>query len=84
MKRATPAALGELDALLGKLRSLPGLVEKRGIYYHGSRSFLHFHEDPSGLYADVRAPHGDFARFQLVSKEDQAELLRTARDYLAR
>jgi len=85
MKHATPAALDDLGALLEELRHLPGLVEKkRGIFYCRSRSFLHFHEDPSGLYADVRAPHGDFMRFQLVAEEDRAALLITAKDFLTR
>jgi hypothetical protein len=27
---------------------------KRGVFYRGSVAFLHFHEDPAGLFADVR------------------------------
>ena len=34
---------------------MPGLVEKRpGIFYRKSKAFLHFHEDSSGVHADVR------------------------------
>jgi hypothetical protein len=85
MKDAVPTELDELSALIEELRRLPGLVEKkRGVFFCRSQSFLQLHEDPSGLYADVRAPHGDFLRFQMVEKEDQAELLRTARDFLTR
>jgi hypothetical protein len=85
MSHGVPAAPDELATLLEELRRLPGLVEKkRGVFYRRSQSFLQLHEDPSGLYADVRAPHGDFLRFQMIAKEDQAELLRIARDFLTR
>ena len=55
MRHATSEALDELEPLLERLRSEPGLVEKRrGVFYRRSKAFLHFHEDPSGLHADVR------------------------------
>jgi hypothetical protein len=55
MRHATPETLQEIESLLEELRSVPGLVEKRpGIFYRRSKAFLHFHEDPSGLHADVR------------------------------
>ena len=55
MRHATSAALDELEPLLERLRSVPGLVEKRrGVFYRRSKAFLHFHEDPSGIHADVR------------------------------
>jgi hypothetical protein len=55
MRHATSETLQEIEPLLERLRSVPGLVEKRpGIFYRRSRAVLHFHEDPSGLHADVR------------------------------
>ncbi len=55
MRHATSEALDELEPFLERLRSEPGLVEKRrGVFYRRSKAFLHFHEDPSGLHADVR------------------------------
>jgi hypothetical protein len=55
MRHATSETLQEIEPLLERLRSVPGLVEKRpGIFYRRSRAVLHFHEDPSGLDADVR------------------------------
>jgi len=55
MKHAGPAALDQREPLLALLRDLPELREKsRGTFYRGSRAFLHFHEDPAGLFADVR------------------------------
>jgi hypothetical protein len=55
MKHAGPAALQAIEPLLARLRALPGLVERTpGCFYRSSKAFLHFHEDPSGLHADVK------------------------------
>src|SRR5260370_39159351 len=55
MKHATQAALEGLSALLAQIRTREGLKEKKlGIFYLKSKSFLHFHEDPAGLFADLR------------------------------
>jgi hypothetical protein len=55
MRHATSETLDELEPLLDILRSVPGLVEKRrGVFYRRSKAFLHFHEDPSGIHADLR------------------------------
>lgn len=55
MKHATAGALDQLDALLTDLRTIGRLREKtRGVFYFRGRAFLHFHEDVSGLFADVR------------------------------
>lgn len=75
MKHAGPAALDELEPLIERLRAVPGLQEKsRGVFYRGSRAFLHFHEDPTGLYADVRSAAGDFDRIRLA-EDDAADRL---------
>ena len=81
MKHAGPGALDALEPLLRRLRGLEGLREKsRGIFYLQSRAFLHFHEDPSGLYADIRAPDGgDFDRLKVDSPEAEATLVARAR-----
>jgi hypothetical protein len=67
MKHATAAALDQLVPLLEALRAQPALREKsRGVFYVKSKAFLHFHEDPAGLFADVRAADGrDFDRFKV-------------------
>ena len=78
MKHAGPRALDQLEPLLAEVRALPALIEKsRGIFYNRprllyrvSRSFLHFHEDPAGLHADLRGASGEFDRFRV---EDEAE-----------
>jgi hypothetical protein len=81
MKHAGAPALDELEGLLVRLRALPGLVERsRGIFYRKSRAFLHFHEDPAGLFADVRNADGiDFERIDVSGPSGQDALLTTAR-----
>jgi hypothetical protein len=55
MKHASDTTLDQLDRLLDQLRLIEGLKErKRGVFYRGAAAFLHFHEDPEGLFADVR------------------------------
>jgi hypothetical protein len=55
MKHAGAHALDALNDLLMNLRARTDLVERRpGIFYVRSRAFLHFHEDRTGLFADLR------------------------------
>lgn len=76
MKHAGQDALDQLAGLLNDLRKVEGLVEKkRGIFYRKSRAFLHFHEDPSGLFADLRLAGGEFDRHDVTDKAGQAALL---------
>ena len=75
MKHAAAGALEALGDLLANLRVRAGLVEKRpGIFYVKGRAFLHFHEDPAGLFADLRQ-NGDWQRFPVNSSDERAELL---------
>jgi hypothetical protein len=77
MKHAGPAALGRLEPLLARLRALGPLREKsRGVFYLKSRPFLHFHEDPSGLHADIRPPGAaEFERLNVDEPEGEAALV---------
>jgi hypothetical protein len=57
----------------------PGLVErKRAIFYRGTTAFLHFHEDPAGMFADLRSG-ADFERYAVNTKAEIARLLRAAK-----
>jgi hypothetical protein len=70
MKHATAQALDQLEPLLADIRNLPSLKEKsRGVFYRGSRATLHFHEDPQGLFADLRTD----ARWRRLPVDTQAE-----------
>jgi hypothetical protein len=80
MKHAGQEALDELQPLLSELRIVPGLREKsRGTFYRGSKAFIHFHEDPGGLFADVRFG-AEFERVCVTTPQEQEQLLRRIRD----
>jgi hypothetical protein len=75
MKHAGPAALDGIEELLAALRARPALRErKRGIFYLKSKAFLHFHEDPAGVFADVLHA-GEATRFRVVTKREQQAML---------
>jgi hypothetical protein len=79
VRHISAVGLDELDDLLLELRRVDGLKEKkRGVFYRGSRAFLHFHEDPSGLYADVRLD-AEFERMRVTTKAERKRLLSAAR-----
>ena len=77
MKHAGAAALDRLEPLLARLRGLPALKEKaRGTFYVKRLAFLHFHEDPAGLFADVRAQGAaDFERVRVETEDERAALM---------
>lgn len=60
---------------------MTGLTEKtRGIFYLKSRACLHFHEDPTGLYADIRLSSDDFHRLRVDTPDEQAVLIQWIKD----
>jgi hypothetical protein len=66
-----------VEGLLVELRTLPGLTEKkRGVFYRKSRAFLHFHEDPKGMFADISDPD---ERIDVTEAAGQAALVKAAR-----
>jgi hypothetical protein len=80
VRHATPAALDALEPCLAEVRKLEELREKkRGAFYRGSRAFLHFHEDPAGLFADVRLAGGDFTRLRVSTRAEQRALVAALR-----
>ena len=83
MRHARDAALDELGDLLREVRQrYPVLRErKRCAFYKGGQGWLHFHEDPAGLFADVKM-NGTFARFRVSTKAERGALLSRLRDSL--
>lgn len=75
MKHATAAALDRLEPLLASLRKIEGMSERsRGVFYRKGRAFLHFHEDPEGLFADLR--EGDeFVRHRVSTVAERKRFL---------
>lgn len=79
MKHAGIEALSRLEGLLVELRGIETLKEKsRGVFYLRSRAFLHFHEDPAGLFADIRVSGEDFTRLPVNTASERKKLLRAA------
>lgn len=76
MRHAGPVALTALAPLLGELRKRTALVEKRpGIFYLKGKSFLHFHEDAAGLFADLKRDGLTFRRYRVVTRDERKALL---------
>ena len=76
MKHVGPVALAALEPLLREVRKYSSLVERtRGSFYRKSKAYLHFHEDTSGTYADVKLNGADFSRLPVSTPQQQAYLL---------
>ncbi len=76
MKHAGPTALGALEPLLTEIRRFDGLREpKPGIFYRKASGFLHFHEDPAGLFADLKVGD-DYERLPVNTARERRALLR--------
>jgi hypothetical protein len=74
MMHATESTLAKYSSLLASLRAIDGLKEKRpGVFYRKSKAFVHFHEDPTGLYADLRLnANEEFVRMRVESGAEQS------------
>ena len=84
MKHAGPRTLVELQPLLVRLREATPLTERTpGAFYWKSKAFLHFHEDTSGLWADVKLDGATFTRLRVTTAQEQAHLLAVVADSLA-
>jgi hypothetical protein len=76
MKHAGRDALSTLAPLLRQLRRQSSLVERTpGSFYRKSKAYLHFHEDTSGMYADVKLNGTDFTRMRVTTPEEQARFM---------
>lgn len=76
MKHAAAPTLDRIEDLLQALRDDARLRERsRGVFYRAGRAFLHFHEDPAGVFADVRGPQ-DWERFRVDAGEGRDDLIR--------
>ena len=83
MKHAWPQTLERIAPLLTELRARAGLRETRpGVFSLKSRAFLHFHDDPDGVFADVRFSD-EFVRMCVTSASEQADLIEQIDDCLS-
>jgi hypothetical protein len=76
MKHADSTTLAKLTPLLEQVRQrIPPLKEKgEGRFYLKSTAFLHFHDDPSGIFADLKV-QGDWQRYPVNHATDYLALL---------
>jgi len=57
------------------IRARTTLVERsRGVFYRKRDPFLHFHEDPAGLFCDIKID-GRFRRHSATTKDQQRTLV---------
>ena len=76
MKHAGPETIKRLADLLTQLRQRALLKEKTpGTFYVKSKAFLHFHDDPAGIFADVKLDMEDYSRYRINTAAEQAALL---------
>jgi hypothetical protein len=75
MKHAGSEALDRIEDLLVILRGRGDLREKgRGVFYRKGKAFIHFHEDPAGLFCDVR-PEDRWIRLPVNTAGEWRELM---------
>jgi hypothetical protein len=69
--------------LLTQLRAaMPGAVEKKpGTFYRKGQALLHFHEDPAGLFADLKRGK-QWERFEVNTAAQKRVLLEQVRQML--
>ena len=81
MKHARDAALDSIEPVLIELRQLDDLREKkRGVFYKKSIAFIHFHEDPAGIFVDLRCG-SEWLRLPLNTAAERRRLLRLAKEH---
>ena len=83
MRHAGGKALEALGGLLADIRKQGGLVERSpGVFYRKGRAFLHFHEDPAGLHADLRLG-ADWERFRVETAVEKRAFFSRLRNALS-
>jgi hypothetical protein len=82
MKHAGEAALAGIEPLLVELRRLEGIRERKpGVFYMKSVAFIHFHEDPAGIFADFRRDR-EWLRLPVNTSAEHRELVRLLREII--
>jgi hypothetical protein len=77
VKHAGKAALDDLEPVLGRVRALGTAKERsRGVFYRKGVAVLHFHEDPAGLFADLKVD-GAWRRMRVSTAAERRRFLST-------
>ncbi len=80
MKHAGEATLNLIEPVLRELRELEGVRERKpGIFYRKSQALLHFHEDPAGIFADVRTS-SEWLRLPVNTASERRHLVRVVQE----
>jgi hypothetical protein len=80
MKHATQSSLIQIAELISRLREFPGLVERKtGTFYRRSSAYCHFHEDPAGLFTDIKLDGKVFERFPVNNARERSAFLSAAK-----
>jgi hypothetical protein len=81
VRHADEATFEDLADVLAALRRIPGLTEKKtGSFYRRSKALVHFHDDPTGPYADLRTEAaGDFERIRVRTLAERRRFLARVR-----
>lgn len=80
MRHARAEALDALANLLEAIRAYDVLQERTpGSFYYKRKGFLHFHEDPAGLFADVKCGQ-DWERMRASTASERRAVLARARE----
>ena len=83
LKHAGAESLDQLESLLEVLRKHKAIKEKkRGIFYEKSKALLHFHEDPQGIFADIKLDRHTFSRFRVSTKQEQKNFASRVAEFL--
>ena len=76
MRHADHKTPESINNVLLQLRANKALVERTpGSFYFKSKAFLHFREDPTGLFADVKRGLLGFKRMHVNTKLEQERFL---------
>src|SRR5262249_37774983 len=79
MKHATKETIEGLADVLKPIRAIPGLIEKSPwTFYRRSSAFLHFHEDPAGIFADLKVD-GEWERLRVNTAREKSLFLKRAK-----
>ena len=82
MKHASDVSLDTIEPMPSELRRVEGIRErKRGLFYRRSSAFVHFHEDPAGIFADVRRD-GKWLRLPVNTSSERRRLVRLVQEIL--
>lgn len=82
MKHADDRTFDAIKPVLLQLRRLDGIREKkRGLFYRKSQAFLHFHDDPRGIFADVRGDTG-WLRYRVSTPAERRRFLQLMKTLL--